>query len=98
MGRSRGKKRKEKVVKLGIKEKRKEKGEEERSRGRKFHMGNKWCKIMRIYSKEMKTIRRRVEDAMKEKTSIGEQEKEEQEIRKRRWRMGKQNPKTRWKM
>jgi hypothetical protein len=33
---------------------------------RKVHIGNKWWKIMTIYSKEMKTTRRRVEDAMKE--------------------------------
>jgi hypothetical protein len=32
---------------------------------RKVHIGNKWWKIMTIYSKEMKT-RRRVEDARKE--------------------------------
>jgi hypothetical protein len=32
----------------------------------KVHIGNKWWKIMTIYSKEMKTTRRRVEDAMKE--------------------------------
>jgi hypothetical protein len=33
---------------------------------RKVPIGNKWWKIMTIYSKEMKTTRRRVEDAMKE--------------------------------
>jgi hypothetical protein len=33
---------------------------------RKVHIGNKWWKIMTIFSKEMKTVRRRVEDAMKE--------------------------------
>jgi hypothetical protein len=33
---------------------------------RKVHVGNKWWKIMTIYSNEMKTTRRRVEDAMKE--------------------------------
>jgi hypothetical protein len=33
---------------------------------RKVHIGSKWCRIMTIYSKEMKTTRRRVEDAMKE--------------------------------
>jgi hypothetical protein len=48
-------------VKLGFKEKRKENGIE-----RKVHIDNKWWKIMTIYSKEMKTTRRRVEDAMKE--------------------------------
>jgi hypothetical protein len=42
-------------VKLGIKEKRQEKD-----------ACNKWWKIMTIYSKEMKTTRRRVEDTMKE--------------------------------
>jgi hypothetical protein len=41
---------------------------------------------MTIYSKEMKTTRRRVEDAMKENRKIGYSwggEKEEQEIEKR---------------
>jgi hypothetical protein len=33
---------------------------------KKVHIGNKWWKIMTRYSKEMKTTRRRVEDAMKE--------------------------------
>jgi hypothetical protein len=32
----------------------------------KVHLGNKWWKIRTIYSKEMETTRRRVEDAMKE--------------------------------
>jgi hypothetical protein len=49
-------------VKFGIKEMRQEEGCIER----KVHIGNKWWKIMTIYSKEMKTTRRRVEDAMKE--------------------------------
>jgi hypothetical protein len=30
------------------------------------YIGNKWWKIMTIYRKEMNTIRRRVEDAVKE--------------------------------
>jgi hypothetical protein len=77
-------------VKLGIKEKRQEKGD-----------------VQIIYSKEMKITRRRVKDAMKENSedcillggsSMGEYEKEEQEIGKRIGRMGKENPKTRWKM
>jgi hypothetical protein len=34
---------------------------------RKVHIDNKWRTINTIYSKEMKTRRRRVEDAMKEK-------------------------------
>jgi hypothetical protein len=76
MGRSRGKKRKEKGratggiitgVKLGIKEMRRR--EKKDAWRRKVHIGNKWWKIMTIYSKEMKITRRRVEDAMKE---IGE--------------------------
>jgi hypothetical protein len=33
---------------------------------RKVHIGNKWWKRITIYSKEMKTTRRRVDDAMKE--------------------------------
>jgi hypothetical protein len=75
MGRSRGKNRREKGratggiitgVKFGIKEKRQEKGEEE-CMERKVRTGNnKWWKIMTIYSKEVKTTRRRVEDAIKE--------------------------------
>jgi hypothetical protein len=54
------------AVKLGIKEKRQETAEEEGCMERKVHIGNKWWKIMTIYSTEMKTTRRRVEDAMKE--------------------------------
>jgi hypothetical protein len=54
-------------VKLGIKEKRqKEKGEEEGCMERNVQIGNKWWKIMRIYSKEMKTTRRSVQETMKE--------------------------------
>jgi hypothetical protein len=53
-------------VKLGFKGKRKENGEEAGWIERKVHIDNKWWKIMTIYSKEMKTTRRRVEDAMKE--------------------------------
>jgi hypothetical protein len=52
-------------VKLGIKEKRQEKGEKG-CMERKVHRGNKWWKIMTIYSKEVKTTRRRVENGMKE--------------------------------
>jgi hypothetical protein len=51
------------VVKLGTKGTKK--GEEEGCMERKVHIGNKWWKIMVIYSKEIKT-RRGVEDAMKE--------------------------------
>jgi hypothetical protein len=32
----------------------------------KVHIGNKWWKILTIYSKEMKITTRRVENAMKE--------------------------------
>jgi hypothetical protein len=53
-------------VKFGIKEKRQETGEEEECIGRNVHIGNKWWKIMTIYSKEMKTTIRRVEDTMKD--------------------------------
>jgi peptide subunit release factor 1 (eRF1) len=53
-------------VKLGIKEKRQEKRQEEGCMEWKVHIGNKWWKIMITYNKEMKTTRRRVEDAMKE--------------------------------
>jgi hypothetical protein len=34
--------------------------------GKKREIGNKWCKIMTVYSKEMKTTRRGVEDTIKE--------------------------------
>jgi hypothetical protein len=53
-------------VKLGIKEKRQEKRQDEGCMEWKVHIGNKWWKIMITYNKEMKTTRRRVEDAMKE--------------------------------
>jgi hypothetical protein len=74
---------------------------------RKVHIGNKWWKIMTIYSKEVKTTRRRVEDAMKENKEdcillgenfngrIGEREAKTWEENGGGW--GK-NPKTRWKM
>jgi hypothetical protein len=66
----------------------------------KVHIGNKWWKILTIYSKEMKTSRRRVENAMKENRQdcillggdfngrTGE----------RGAKIGKKNLKTRWKM
>jgi hypothetical protein len=75
---------------------------------RKVPIGNKWWKIMTIYSKEMKTTRRRVEDAMKENGEdrilsggdfnwrIGERGARNWE--EERGGMGKENPKTRWKM
>jgi hypothetical protein len=60
---------------------------------------------MTIYnSKEMKTARRRVDDAMKEKREdhllLGGDFnwRKEQEIGKRKGGMGKENSKTRWKM
>jgi hypothetical protein len=53
-------------VKLGIKEKRQEKGKEEGCMERNVHIGNKWWKIMTMYSKDVKTTRRPVENAMKE--------------------------------
>jgi hypothetical protein len=64
---------------------------------RKVHIGNKWWKIRIIYSKEMKTIRSRVEDAMKRKTGRGLQ-RENRRKRRSKGGMGKENPKTRWKM
>jgi hypothetical protein len=48
-------------VKLGIKEKRQEKGEKG-CMERKVHRDNKWWKIMTIHSKGVKTTRRRVEN------------------------------------
>jgi hypothetical protein len=53
-------------VKLGIKETRQEKGEEEGCMERDVHIGIKSWKIMTIYSKEVKTTKRGVEDTMKE--------------------------------
>jgi hypothetical protein len=84
-------------VKLRIKEKRPEKGEEGCMK-RKVHIGNKWWKIMTIYSKEMKTTRRRVEDAMKENRedrSLGRGFQRENR-RKRSKKLGRGE--TRWKM
>jgi hypothetical protein len=117
MARSRGKKRKEKGksyrgiirgLKLGIKEKRQEKGEEEICMERKVHIGNKWWKIMTKYSKEMKATRGRIEDAMKENREecllMGEDFNERTRERgarnweERRGWMGKENSKTRWRM
>jgi hypothetical protein len=51
---------------LEIKEKRQENGEEEGCMDKKVHIGNKWWKIMRTYSKEVKKTRILVEYAMKE--------------------------------
>jgi hypothetical protein len=114
MGRSRGKKEKKKgratgriitEVKLGIKEKRPEKGEG--CMKRKVHIANKWWKIMTIYSKEIKTTRRRVEDAMKENREdrivLGEDFNGRiRERGVRNWEeergMGKGNRRTRWKL
>jgi hypothetical protein len=116
MGRPMGKKRKEKGkscrennngVKLGIKVKRQEKGEEEGYMETNVQIGNIWWKIMTIYNKEVKTARRHVEDAMKENGEeciimggdfygrIGEREPINWEEERG---MGKENPKTRWKM
>jgi hypothetical protein len=39
---------------LGVKDNRLEKGEEKGCMERNEQIGNKWCKIMTIYSKEMK--------------------------------------------
>jgi hypothetical protein len=60
---------------------------------------------LRIYSKEMKTTRRRVEDAMKENRENriflgGDLNGKIGERGARNWEeggMGKENPKTRWK-
>jgi hypothetical protein len=70
MGRSRGKMRKEKGKSYRGNNNRseigQENGEEEGCMEIKVHIGNKWWKIMKICSKEVKTTRRRVEDPMKE--------------------------------
>jgi hypothetical protein len=58
-------------VKLRIKEKRYEKREEEACMERKVHIGNKWWKTRTIYSKQMKTTRKRIEDAMNENIFLG---------------------------
>ncbi|KAH0814053.1 hypothetical protein GEV33_008739 [Tenebrio molitor] len=52
-------------VKLGIEEKQKEKGEEEGYMERNVHIDNEWCKIVTVYSKEMRKTTRRVENTMK---------------------------------
>jgi hypothetical protein len=51
---------------LGIKEKRHEKVKEGGCMERNIQIGNKWWKIMTIYSKELKTTGRGVEDTIKE--------------------------------
>jgi hypothetical protein len=58
-------------VKLGIKEKQQEQGEEEGCMERKVHIGNKWWKIITIYSKEMKTTTR-VEENREDRILSGE--------------------------
>jgi hypothetical protein len=81
-------------VKLGIKEKRQEKGEEEECMERKVHIGNKWWKIMTIYKKERKTTRRR--------TLLVYFNGRKGERGARNWEqergMEKEKLKTRWKM
>jgi hypothetical protein len=88
-------------VKLAIKEKRQEMGEEGHVE-MKIHRGNKWWKIMTIYSKDMKTTRRLVEDAVKgnmeDTLGRGLQRENRRKRRERRGGMGKENPKTKWKM
>jgi hypothetical protein len=92
---------------LGIKEKRQEKEEEEACLERKVHIGSKWWKIMRIYSKEVKTTRRRVDDAVKENREeecmlmggdfngrIGERGARNWEEEEEGGGMGKENPKN----
>jgi hypothetical protein len=90
------------------KEKRKrEEGEEEGCMETKVHIGNKWCKIITMNSKEMKTTRRRVDDAMKENREDcillgGDFNGRIGERGARNWKeergMEKKNPKSRWKM
>jgi hypothetical protein len=74
---------------------------------RKVHIGNKWWKIMTIYSKKIKTTRKRVEDAMKENREdcifLGRDFSGRiAERGTRNWEeergMGKKIPKTRWKI
>jgi hypothetical protein len=73
----------------------------------KSHIGNKWWKIMTIYSKEMKTTRRRIEDAIKKSREefmlmAGDFNGRIGERGARNWEgekgMAKENPKTRWRM
>jgi hypothetical protein len=52
-------------VKLGIKEKSQERGEEEGCMERNVHIGNEWSKILTVCRKEMRTTTRRVENTMK---------------------------------
>jgi hypothetical protein len=53
-------------VKLAIKKKRQEKGEEEGRLEKYVLIGNKWWKIMTTYNKEMKKTTRGVDDTIKE--------------------------------
>jgi hypothetical protein len=111
MGMSRGKKRKEKGMSYRGNNNRseieQEKGEEEGCMEIKVYISNKWWKIMKICCKEMKTTRRRVEDALKENReeclfTRGDFSGRIEERGTRNWEeergMGKENPKTRWKM
>jgi hypothetical protein len=52
-------------LKLGIEEKRNEKGVEEGYMERNVHIDNEWWKIITVYSKEMRTTTRQVENTMK---------------------------------
>jgi hypothetical protein len=69
---------------------------------RKVNIGNKWWKIMTIYSKEVKTIRTRVEDAMKENREecklIGRGlQRENRRKRSKKWGRGKGDGKRKFK-
>jgi hypothetical protein len=68
---------------LGIKEKRHEKVKEGGCMERNIQIGNKWWKIMTIYSKEMKRCRRYNKRKQGRMYAHGRR---------------KENPKTRWKM
>jgi hypothetical protein len=66
----------------------------------KVHIGNKWWKILTIYSKEMKTSRRRVENDERKQArlyTLGRGLQRENR-RKRSKKLGKENLKTGWKM
>jgi hypothetical protein len=85
----------------------KEKGDEESCMEINVRIGNKWWKIMTIYSKEMKTTMRGAEVTIKENREDcmllgGDFHGRIRERGGRNWEekrrgMGKENPKTRWR-
>jgi hypothetical protein len=74
---------------------------------RKVPIGNKWWKIITIYSKEMKTTRRRRRCnerkrgrsyTLRRGLQLENRRKRSKKLGRGEGGMGKENPKTRWKM